>query len=132
VLRLIGAGLFDRDPVMIIAHLGGALPWLRDRLTIYDRAISPIPDPPQPARPAGGYLNRLYVDAVSYGPAPLEYCYAQLGAGHLLFGTDHPYGAPGVPRGLVDRLPCTQADCEQILGGNTRRLLRLPVSSQTR
>jgi predicted TIM-barrel fold metal-dependent hydrolase len=73
----------------------------------------------------GEYLDRLYIDTVSYGPAPLAYCYAQLGAGRLLFGTDHPFAAPGLPGQLIDRLPCTPAEHEQILAGNAQRLLRL-------
>lgn len=125
VLRLISAGLFDRDPVIIAAHLGGVLPWLRERIGLWDQNLAPLPGQRHPARPAGEYLDRLYVDAVGYGPAPLEYCYTQLGAGRLLFGTDHPYAAPGVPQDLVDRLPCTQAEREQILAGNAQRLLRL-------
>ena len=43
----------------------------------------------------------------------------------MLFGTDHPYAAPGLAQDLVDRLPCTQAEHEQILAGNALRLLRL-------
>jgi predicted TIM-barrel fold metal-dependent hydrolase len=125
VLRLIGAGLFDRDPVIVAAHLGGVLPWLRERLAIHGQASAPFPDQPLLARPVGEYLDRLYVDTVAYGLAPLEYCYTQLGASRLLFGTDHPYADPAVPGKLVDRLPCTPAEREQILAGNARRLLRL-------
>lgn len=129
VLRLISAGLFDRNPVIIAAHLGGVLPWLRERISLWDHAISPLPGQPQPAHPAGEYLDRLYVDTVGYGLPPLEYCHAQLGAGRLLFGSDHPYGAPGVPGQLIDRLPCTPAEREQILAGNALRLLRLDTAS---
>ena len=125
VLHLIGAGLFDRDPVIIAAHLGGVLPWLRDRIGLWDRNIPPLPGQPQPARPVGEYLDRLYIDTVGYGAAPLEYCYSQFGAERMLFGTDHPYAAPGLAQDLVDRLPCTQAEHEQILAGNALRLLRL-------
>ena len=125
VLRLIGAGLFDRDPVIIAAHLGGVLPWLRERIGLWDHAIPSLPGQPQQARPAGVHLDLLYTDTVGYGAAPLEYCYAQLGAGRMLFGTDHPYATPSLPQDLVERLPCTQAEREQILAGNARRLLRL-------
>ena len=128
VLRLAGAGLFDRDPVIIAAHLGGVLPWLRERIGLWDHAIPPVPGQPQSARPVGEYLDRLYVDTVGYGLAPLEYCHSQLGAERLLFGSDHPYGAPSVPGQLVDRLPCTPAEREQILGGNAIRLLRLDTA----
>jgi len=123
VLRLIGAGLFDRDPLIVAAHLGGVLPWLRDRLAVYGQPI--LPGLPPPARPVGEYLDRIYVDTVGYGPAPLAYCYSQLGASRLLFGTDHPYAAPSLPGQLLDRLPCTPAERQQILAGNARRLLRL-------
>ena len=125
VLRLIGAGLFDRDPVIIAAHLGGVLPWLRERIGLWDHAIPSLPGQPPPARPTGGYLDRLFVDTVGYGLAPLEYCFAGLGADRMLFGSDHPYARPSLPQDLVEHLPCTQAEREQILSGNARRLLRL-------
>jgi predicted TIM-barrel fold metal-dependent hydrolase len=125
VLRLIGAGLFDRDPVIIAAHLGGVLPWLRERIGLWGHTIPPGPDQRQLALPVGECLDRLYIDTVGYGSAPLEYCYTQFGADRLLFGTDHPYAAPGLPQDLVDRLSCTPAEREQILAGNAQRLLRL-------
>ena len=128
VLRLIGAGLFNRNPVIFAAQLGGVLTWLRERLGIYGQAGPLFPTPSRLARPVGDYLDQLYVDTVGYGPGPLEYCCAQLGAGRLLFGTDHPYGAPSVPGQLVDRLPCTPAERQQILAGNAQRLLRLGMT----
>jgi aminocarboxymuconate-semialdehyde decarboxylase len=114
--------------VIVAAHLGGVLPWLRDRLAVHGQASAPFPDQPPLPRSVGEYLDQLYVDTVAYGPRPLEYCYAHLGAGRLLFGTDHPYAAPGLPGQLVDRLPCTQAEREQILAGNAQRLLRLDIA----
>jgi predicted TIM-barrel fold metal-dependent hydrolase len=128
VLRLIGAKLFDRDPVIIAAHLGGVLPWLRERIGLWSHAIPPLPGQPQPTRPAGQYLDRLYIDTVGYGLAPLEYCYAQLGADRMLFGTDHPYATPSLPQDLIERMPLTQAEREQILVGNAQRLLRLQAA----
>jgi predicted TIM-barrel fold metal-dependent hydrolase len=132
VLRLIGAGLFDRDLVIIAAHLGGVLPWLRERIGLWNSAIPPLrgqPQPTQPTRSAGECLDRLYIDTVGYGPAPLEYCYVQLGAARMLFGTDHPYATPSLPQDLVERMPCTPAEREQILAGNARRLLRLEAAA---
>jgi predicted TIM-barrel fold metal-dependent hydrolase len=132
VLRLIGAGLFDRDPVIIAAHLGGVLPWLRERIGLWGHNIPPLPGQPRLARPVGEYLDRLYIDTVGYGAAPLEYCCTQFGAGRLLFGTDHPYAQPSVPQDLVDRLSCTQDEREQILAGNAQRLLRLNAAVTAR
>ena len=129
VLRLIGAGLFDRDPVIIAAHLGGVLPWLRNRLAIHGQASPPFPSQRRLARPMGEYLDRLYVDTVGYELAPLEYCYTQLGADRLLFGTDHPFAASALPGQLIGRLPGTNAEREQILAGNAQRLLRLHAAA---
>ena len=129
ILRLIGAGLFDRDPVIVAAHLGGVLPWLRERLAIHGQASAPFPDRPGLARSMDEYLDQLFVDTVGYGPAPLEYCCTQIGASRLLFGTDHPFAIPGLPGQLLDRLPCTQAQREQIFGGNAQRLLRLDTTT---
>src|SRR6516165_12702636 len=60
VLRLAGAGLFDRNPVIIAAHLGGLLPWLGERIDVYHQAIPPPPGQPALARPVGEYLDQLY------------------------------------------------------------------------
>src|SRR5262249_56810003 len=70
VLRLAGAGLFDRNPVIIAAHLGGVLPWLRERIGLWADAIPPVPGQPQLARPGLDYLDRIYVDTVGYVLAP--------------------------------------------------------------
>jgi aminocarboxymuconate-semialdehyde decarboxylase len=125
VLRLIGAGLFDRDLAVVVAHLGGLLPWLRERLTVHGQDSAPFLDQRRLARPVGEYLDQLNVDTVGYGAAPLECCYAQLGADRLLFGTDHPFGAPHIPNELVDNLSCTRTERERILACNATRLLRL-------
>jgi predicted TIM-barrel fold metal-dependent hydrolase len=132
VLRLIGAGLFDHEPVIVAAHLGGVLPWLRERIGLWGHTAPSLPGQPQPTRPTGEYLDRLYVDTVGYGAAPLEYCYVQVGADRMLFGTDHPYAAPSMPQDLIERLPCTPAEREQILVRNAQRLLRLEPAAAGR
>jgi predicted TIM-barrel fold metal-dependent hydrolase len=125
VLRLMAAGLFERDCVIVVAHLGGVLPWLRERLDTHGHASSSFPAPRHPPRQIGEYLDRFYIDTVGYGLAPLAYCYTQLGASRLLFGSDHPFALPARPGQLVDRLSCSDAERESILAGNARRLLRL-------
>jgi predicted TIM-barrel fold metal-dependent hydrolase len=125
VLRLIGAGLFDRQPIIVASHLGGTLPWLRERLAIYGRDSAPFPNQRPLERPVVEYLDLLNVDTVTYGPASLQFAYTQLGAERMLFGTDHPFGDPDLPNQLIDRLACTSADRGMILAGNALRLLQL-------
>ena len=127
-LRLISAGFFDRDPAVVVAHLGGVLPWLRDRMCIHGQNSPPFPDQRRLARPMGEYVKQLYFDTVGYGRAPLEYCYGELGADRLLFGTDHPFAAPTVPGQLVADLACTPAERQQILAENAQHLLRLDAA----
>src|ERR1700692_4120695 len=45
-----------------------------------------------------------YEDTVCYHYEAFACCYHVLGAEHLLFGTDHPFGAYQVPAELLDRL----------------------------
>jgi predicted TIM-barrel fold metal-dependent hydrolase len=97
VLRLIGTGMLDREATIVVSHLGGVLPWRRERISTYGNAGPLFPNQRRLARPIGEYLDRLYVDTVAYGTAGLEYCYAELGGDRLLFGTDHPFGRPGLP-----------------------------------
>ena len=70
-------------------------------------------------------LANLYVDTVCYHHEALACCYQVLGAGHLLFGTDHPFGAYQVPAELVDRLDCSSSHRDMIYHGNAERLLSL-------
>jgi predicted TIM-barrel fold metal-dependent hydrolase len=129
VLRLIGAGLFDRQPAIVASHLGGTLPWLRERLAVYGQDSAPFPNQRKLARPLVEYLDLLNVDTVTYGPAALQFAYTQLGPERMLFGTDHPFGDPELPNAIIDRLACTGADREMILAGNALRLLRLRVGA---
>jgi predicted TIM-barrel fold metal-dependent hydrolase len=47
-------------------------------------------------------------------------------AEHLLFGTDHPFGAYQAPAELLDRLDCPSSHRDMIYHGNAERLLSLP------
>jgi predicted TIM-barrel fold metal-dependent hydrolase len=130
VLRLMGAGLFDHEPVIIASHLGGVLPWLRDRLAIHGQDSASFPNQRRLERPVAEYLDLLFVDTVAYGPGPLQLCYEQMGADRLLYGSDHPFATPERPGELVETLPCTDAERVSILAGNALRLLRLPAPQQ--
>ncbi len=106
---------FSAAPV-IIPHVGGAVPYLMARLAgsmiTHQRGVDPT-----------AALKTLYMDTVVNGPEPLRWCYEMMGAEHLLFGTDHPYGqwARRTVEAL-DQLQCPAADREQIDHANAERL----------
>jgi len=134
ILRLIQSGLFDESPDLrvIVAHTGGVIPYLSGRIEQYNAPSPLVPQPPGLAYPVRHYLSRLYVDTVCYNLEALECCYKVMGAGHMLYGTDHPFGGYNVVAELIEQLNCSAAERELIWHGNAERLLnsdRLPVAA---
>ena len=127
VLRLIRSGLFEESPdlKLVVAHVGGVIPYLRGRIETYS-AVSPlVPEAPRLRHSIDHYLSRLYVDTVCYRIEALECCYKVMGATQLLYGTDHPFGRYDLAADLVEQLSCSAADRELILHENAERLLNL-------
>jgi len=126
-VRLIQSGLFDEAPdiKLIVAHVGGVIPYLWGRLEIFSAAPSTIHDSAHLRHPIGYYLSKLYVDTVCYQVAALQCCYEVMGGEHLLYGTDHPFGCPDVATQLIEQMNCPESDRELIYHGNAERLLNL-------
>jgi predicted TIM-barrel fold metal-dependent hydrolase len=126
-LRLIQSGLFDETPdlKLIVAHVGGVIPYLWGRIGTYSAPSPLVPDAPRLAHPLDHYLRRLYVDTVCYNVEALKCCYEVMGAEHLLYGTDHPFGRYDVAAELVQQLNCPAHDRDLIHHGNAARLLNV-------
>jgi predicted TIM-barrel fold metal-dependent hydrolase len=126
-VRLIQSGLFDEIPDLkvIVSHVGGILPYLIGRLEIY---APPSPLDPGPSRlqhPLGHYVRNLYVDTVCYHREALSCCYGVMGAHHMVFGTDHPFGRPDLPAEIIEQLECPAFERELIYHANAERLFGL-------
>jgi len=107
---------FPAAPV-IIPHVGGTLPYLMPRL---DGSLFTHPRGIKETSPI---LKTLYMDTVVHTVEPLRWCYETMGAEHLLFGTDHPYGQWARHTvEAVDRLECPPDEKEKILHGNAERI----------
>jgi predicted TIM-barrel fold metal-dependent hydrolase len=128
-VHLIQSGFFDRLPdfKLILAHVGGLIPYLKGRLEAYSVPSNLVSESSPMRNPLKHYLERLYVDTVCYHVEALECCYKSLGARQLLYGTDHPFGAPRTAAELVEQLDCSAADRELIYHGNAERLFGLPA-----
>ena len=126
-LRLIQSGLFDETPdlKLIVAHVGGVIPYLWGRIGTYCTPSPLVPNAPRLAHPLDHYLRQLYVDTVCYNVEALKCCYEVMGAEHLLYGTDHPFGRYEVAMDLVEQLDCPTTDRDLIHYGNATRLLNL-------
>ena len=126
-VRLIQSGLFDEtlDLKLIVAHIGGVIPYLTGRIESYATPTPFFPDAPRLTHPIDHYLGKLYVDTACYHVEALECCYKVMGARQMLYGTDHPFGRYDVAAELVEQLSCPASDRELIYSGNAERLLNL-------
>ena len=126
-LHLIQSGLFDETPdlKLIVAHIGGVLPYLIGRIGIYSAPSPLVPKASLLRHPIEHYLRSLYIDTVCYHLESLECCYKVMGPEQMLYGTDHPFGRYDAPAELLEQLNCSPFERDLIYRGNAERLLNL-------
>ncbi|MFQ5961106.1 MAG: amidohydrolase family protein [Candidatus Methylomirabilales bacterium] len=128
--RIIYSGLLERHPRLRIclAHLGGALPFLRERIAIgyrvgreHFRASFGLSGDPEAC------LERFYFDTLSYYEPALVAGVACVGADRLVLGSDAPFAVGDLARSVesirrFSFLPT--GDRAKILGENALRFLQ--------
>ena len=128
--KLVFSGVGERFPRIrwVLSHLGGAVPYLAERL---DRGYRAFPEcRANITRPPSEYLKEWYYDTVNFDPGALRLAIEFAGADHLLAGSDYPH-AIGSIRSMLDSIAALElSDGERaaILGGNASRLLAMPAA----
>jgi aminocarboxymuconate-semialdehyde decarboxylase len=139
--RIVFAGLFDRWPNLriITHHMGAMAPYFAGRVGPGWDQLGSRTSAPDGAealsrlrkRPAD-YFHMFYGDTALFGAYDATVCgLAYFGVDRVLFASDAPFDPEGGPMyiretmGIVDRLPVSDAEREQIYAGNAIRLLRL-------
>ena len=128
VARLVFGRVLDRFPLTLcLAHGGGCLPSLRGRLDMgWDRKDVARTT----ALPPSAFTDRLYYDTAVFSPVLLRRLVEDVGTGHVVLGTDHPFElGDRTPLETVHALGLDEKEERAILGGNAARLLGLPVAS---
>src|SRR3954462_7141792 len=125
--KLVFAGIPERYPNIkwVLSHLGGAIPYLAERL---DRGFEAFPDcRSHIKRKPTDYLRNFYYDAVNFDPMAVRLAVDFAGAGQVLAGSDYPHQIGSIPKmkQSLTALRVSDAERAQILGGNAKKLYRL-------
>lgn len=130
VVRLVMGGVMEKFPRLkfIVSHLGGAIPYLAERVQncyeAYPECQANI------SRPAIEYLRLFYYDTVSFFEPALMCAYAFAGSDHLVLGSDYPHVIGDIREAVtsIENLPIPDVEKEAIFGGNLLRLIRQDFS----
>jgi len=123
--RIISAGILEEHPrlKLVCPHLGGTLPYLVGRLDhqrqVLKRGAGNIKKSPSE------YLKQVYFDTVSPSSLAIKYCYDMVGAGRLVYGSDHPWVEPRLIAGHIKQLHLPAEDERGIFGENAKQLFKL-------
>ena len=123
--KIVFAGVPERFPKIrwALCHMGGAIPYLAERLDrgfhAFSECRAKIPRPPS------DYLKQFYFDTVNFNPQAIQLAISFAGAGHILAGSDYPHQIGSIPQMLdtIRSLKISEEDRAAILGGNALRLL---------
>ena len=124
---LVYSGVVERFPGIrwVLGHLGGAIPYLAERL---DRGYEAFPDcRANISKLPTEYLKKFYYDTVNFDPNALQLAIDFAGSDHILAGSDYPHQIGSLQKmgESLQSLDVSEEDRSMILGGNAARLLGL-------
>jgi predicted TIM-barrel fold metal-dependent hydrolase len=129
--KLLYSGLLERFPdlILILAHLGGTLPFLARRIDLgFDVPHFSDKYKQIPRRPSE-YLKKIYFDtALGWHKPAFECARALVGIEHLVYGTDYfMFGSTFMDwtNAFLEGLDISRAEKEKIYSGNAERFLAL-------
>jgi len=129
---LVFAGVPERFPIIqwALCHLGGAIPYLAERLDRGFRAFKDCRAHIQ--REPSSYLKRFYYDTVNFNQGALKLAIEFAGASQVLAGSDYPHQIGSIPSMLdaIAKLPITDDEREQIRWKTAARLLDVEARVQ--
>ncbi len=125
--HLVFSGVMERFPRIrwALGHLGGAIPYLAERL---DRGFHAFEEcRAKIDRAPSEYLKRCYYDTVNFNSRAMELAIAFSGADHILAGSDYPHQIGSIPKMLesIRGINVLEPDKGAIFSGNARALLGL-------
>ena len=107
----------------VVGHLGGAIPYLMERLDSGYRDFAEcrvkIDQPPST------YLKKLYYDTVTFSSYNLSMVRDLVGADHMVMGSDYPHLLGSIERSVssIQDLGIPEYEKEKIFSGNAMSIL---------
>jgi len=122
--KLVFAGIPERYPDIkwVLSHLGGAIPYLAERL---DRGWRAFPDcRVNIDKPPSDYWRRFFYDTVNFDPRAVRLAVDFAGASQILAGSDYPHQIGSIPlmKESLAALNVSDRERELILGANAQAL----------
>jgi aminocarboxymuconate-semialdehyde decarboxylase len=125
VARMCFDGLLRELPDIrwIVAHLGGAVPYLMERMDNgwrdFPECRTNIDELPST------YLKKLYYDTVNFNPHMLRMVREMIGAEHMLMGSDYPHLLGSIDRAVssIENLDIPQTEKQRIFAGTALSIL---------
>jgi aminocarboxymuconate-semialdehyde decarboxylase len=125
VARMCYDGMFAELPDIrwIIGHLGGAVPYLMERMDngFRDFADCRVKIDQLPSV----YLKRLYYDTVAFSPHTLKMVREMVGADHMVMGSDYPHLLGSIDRAVssIESLEISETEKQQMFSGTALSIL---------
>ncbi len=125
--HLVFAGVPRRYPriTWVLCHMGGAIPYLAERL---DRGYEAFADcRTNIDRPPSAYLKEFYYDTVNFDPSCIDLAMSFAGVDHVMAGSDYPHQIGSIPKMLqvLRGLDVPESDRRKMMGENAARILGL-------
>ena len=125
--KLVFSGVAERFPRIrwVLAHLGGAIPYLAERL---DRGFYAFKEcRAHISKPPSEYLKDFYYDSVNFDVKALQLAVDFAGAGHILAGSDYPHQIGSLEKMVesIRNLDVSSEEKTSILSLNAKKLLKI-------
>jgi aminocarboxymuconate-semialdehyde decarboxylase len=127
VVRIVMGGILDKFPNLkfVVSHLGGAIPYLAERIQNCYEAYPECQVNISGA--AKDYLKLFYYDTVSFFEPALMCAYNFVGAERMILGSDYPHVIGDIREAItsIEALKIPQEDKEKIYSGNILELMQV-------
>ncbi len=125
--KLVFSGVAERFPRIkwVLAHLGGAIPYLVERL---DRGYFAFKECREHiSQPPSEYLRNFYYDSVNFDSKALKLAVDFAGTDHILAGSDYPHQIGSLKQMVesIESLDVSEEEKAGMFGGNAKKLLEI-------